>query len=246
MKHDQHACKEYNELSRRQFLGNAGKAAAVAAFAFAWLPKVAFAQDYDSARDVIVSIYLRGGCDGLTMCVPYAEDSYYTYRPTLAIPRPDSGDPNRAIDLNGFFGFPQPLQPLMEAYQNGDLLVVHATGSNSGTRSHFDAQRFMEIGKPGDSTLFTGWARSALADRAPNARHRAAAGDRSWIWRSPNPGQWSKDFTDCGYGSIWPDRQCGNTSQSIGMARFRLRRGKRSAQSERSKFGTHYSNIAKH
>ena len=70
-----------------------------------------------------------------------------------AIPQPDSGSPFAAIDLDGQFGFPQPLSPLMPAYQAGHLLVVHATGSTDPSRSHFEAQRYMEVGKPADPSL---------------------------------------------------------------------------------------------
>jgi uncharacterized protein (DUF1501 family) len=165
---DPNACREYNELSRRQFLGLGGRAALLAALgAPAWLPRVAYASNLDSDRDVIVAIFLRGGADGLTLCVPHGEQAYYTARPTLAIPRPDSGQTNRATDLNGFFGLPPALTPLLEAYNAGRLLIVHATGSNDPTRSHFDAMKFMELGKPADPTLTTGWLGRHLLTSAP-------------------------------------------------------------------------------
>lgn len=164
--HEACGCPEYRRLSRRRFLAGAGGTAA--AFAVpAWLPRVAYAQDYCSTRDVIVSIFLRGASDGLTICVPHAEDAYYTARPTLAIPRPDSSDPNRATDLDGFFGIPPALTPLLPAWQAGNLLFVHACGSTDPSRSHFDAQRFMEVGKPADSQLFTGWLGRHLFSVAP-------------------------------------------------------------------------------
>ncbi len=154
---DCHSCREYQALSRRQFIGAAGGAALAATSVPYWLPRVVYASDHCSARDIIISIYLRGGCDGLTMCVPHVEDAYYDARPTLAVPRPDSGQPNAAIDLDGFFGFPPAMMPLLEAYYAGHLAIVHATGSMHASRSHFDAQRFMEVGEPGNTTEFTGW-----------------------------------------------------------------------------------------
>jgi uncharacterized protein (DUF1501 family) len=163
---DCHGCPEYLHLSRRQFLGVSG-AGALAAMAPEWLPRVAYAQDACTDRDILVCIFLRGASDGLTMCVPHAEDLYYDARPTLNVPRPDSSDPYRATDLDGFFGFPPAMLPLLPAYQAGHLLIVHACGSPSGTRSHFDAMRFMEIGKPGDNTLFTGWLGRHLATSPP-------------------------------------------------------------------------------
>lgn len=155
---DPHACPEYNALSRRQFLAAGSAAAAIITSTPAWLPRVAMARDFrGSQRDVIVSIYLRGAADALSLVPPHAEQPYYDSRPTIAVPRPDSGLPGAAIDLDGFFGFAPALSPLVGAYQDGKLLVVHATGSTDPSRSHFEAQRFMEVGKPGDNTISTGW-----------------------------------------------------------------------------------------
>ena len=82
-------CSEYNALSRRQFLGGAAVAGASVFFP-AWLPKVVLAETYASTRDVIVSVFLRGGADGMSLCVPFGDPDYYTGRATIAIPRPDS------------------------------------------------------------------------------------------------------------------------------------------------------------
>lgn len=160
-------CDEYLAMSRRNFLA-ATSFTALAAAAPAWLPRVAMAKDYrSSARDVIISIYLRGASDGLTMVVPWADNNYYSLRPTLNVPRPDSGQTNRATNLDGFFGLPPAMVPLLPAYQSGQLLFVHATGSTDPSRSHFDAQRFMEVGKPNDPALGTGWLGRHLASVAP-------------------------------------------------------------------------------
>ena len=159
-------CDEYHALTRRQFLGNTA-ALLTAAAVPAWLPRVAYAHTFDSNRDVLVSIYLRGGCDGLSLCVPHAEDAYYALRPTLAVPRPNANDPFAATDLDGFFGLPPAMAGLLQAYIAGDLLIVHATGSVDESRSHFDAQHFMEVGKPRDPDLFTGWLGRHLLTTAP-------------------------------------------------------------------------------
>jgi len=141
---------------------------ALAAATPAWLPRVAMASSHRSSmRDVIISIYLRGATDGLTMLVPYADNAYYSARPTLNVPRPDSGLDNRATDLDGFFGLPPAMLPLIPAYQSGQLLFLHATGSTDPSRSHFDAQRFMEVGKPNDPSLATGWLGRHLASVTP-------------------------------------------------------------------------------
>lgn len=159
--HDCTSCAEYQSLSRRNFLhASGGAAVAVAAMAAApaWLPRVAMARSYrSSARDVIVQVYLRGGADGLTMIPPHGESAYYTARPSLALPQPTSGQPGACLDLNGFFGLSPAMAALMPAYQNGHLLAVQATGLTNSNRSHFDAQRYMEVGKVNDPTLGTGW-----------------------------------------------------------------------------------------
>lgn len=166
---DPHACPEYNALSRRGFLASTGATAVALAAAPVWLPRVSLARDHRSGpRDVIVSIYLRGASDGLSLVPPHAENAYYTARPTLAVPRPSSGNPNAAINLDGFFGIARPLQPLYHAYQQGQLLFVHACGSHDPSRSHFEAQRFMEVGVPQDPALTTGWLGRHLASTAPS------------------------------------------------------------------------------
>ncbi len=169
--HDACACQEYNALtSRREFLLRTGGAVGAGAFAAAfpeWLPQVSIADAFVANRDVVVSIFLRGGADGLTLCVPYADPEYYNGRPTLAVPRPDSTAPNKAIALDNTFGLPPNLAALYPAYQAGNLVVVHGSGLTYNTRSHFDAQRFMEVGKSNDPTVNTGWLGRHLATSTP-------------------------------------------------------------------------------
>ncbi len=168
--HDDCGCREYNELTRRQFVAGAGTAIAGSVFMPihpAWLPEVVLAESAQSSRDIIVSIFLRGGSDGLSMCVPFLDPDYYAGRPTIAIPRPDSTAANRGIAITDSFAFPQALSALVPAFQTGELLVVHATGSIDPSRSHFDAQRFMEVGKPADTSLVTGWLGRHLASTTP-------------------------------------------------------------------------------
>ena len=163
-------CREYNVLSRRQFV--AGTSAAAAAGTFfpifpSWLPQVVLKESEDTTRDVIVSVFLRGGCDGLSIVVPFFDPAYYTGRPTIAVPRPDSTATNRGTALDDRFAFPQAMNGLLPAYQAGQLLAIHATGSIDPSRSHFDAQRYMEVGKPADTTIATGWLGRHLASVAP-------------------------------------------------------------------------------
>lgn len=152
---DGYACREYRSLSRRQFLSAGSGLAALAMSTPAWFPRVALGTP-GANRDVLVSIYLRGGADGLTMCVPHGDADYYNLRPRLAIPRPGSGT-DAAIDLDGYFGLPQALADLVQPYATGNLLIVHACSSTDRSRSHFEAQRLMEVGKENDLTVSTGW-----------------------------------------------------------------------------------------
>jgi uncharacterized protein (DUF1501 family) len=169
--HDACACNEYNELtSRREFLikSGAGSGAALAAWAYPeWLPKVSFADSFVADRDIIVSIFLRGGADGLSLCVPFGDPLYYSGRPTIAVPRPDSTAANRGIALDNFFAFPQAMRFLDPAYRAGNLLVVHGAGLTYNTRSHFDAQYWMELGKANDNSVNTGWLARHLATSSP-------------------------------------------------------------------------------
>lgn len=148
-------CREYHTINRRDFLRQIG-AGAIALSVPTWLPRVAFAQG-GAPRDVLVSIFLRGGADGLSLCVPHGEDAYYRIRPTLAIGAPGSSDSVKCTDLDGFFGLAPAMAALYPAYDAGDLLVVQAAGLTDGTRSHFDAMMFMETGGTREDLVATGW-----------------------------------------------------------------------------------------
>lgn len=159
-------CAEYSEVSRRGFLGAAG-AVAISSLLPTWLPKVVLAQSA-STRDIIISVFLSGGVDGMSMVAPYGDPAYYTWRPTINIARPDAaGTGPKLTALDNFFGFSPGMAPLYPAYQAGDLLVVHATGSVNNSRSHFDAQRYMEVGKPADANVVTGWLGRHIATVSP-------------------------------------------------------------------------------
>jgi uncharacterized protein (DUF1501 family) len=167
-------CDEYNELSRRQFITASAAITSAAAFFPAWLPKIVMSNHYASNRDIIVSVFMRGGADGLSIAVPFADPNYYAARSSIAIPRPDSSAGTKGINLDGFFMFPQAMTGgaagtggLMPAYAATDLLIVHATGQLNNSRSHFDAQRYMEVGKPVDPNLVTGWLGRHLASMPP-------------------------------------------------------------------------------
>jgi uncharacterized protein (DUF1501 family) len=141
-------------ISRRVFLKNGGLALVSLGLAPEFLARtVAVATP---RRKVLVTIFQRGAVDGLNMIVPFGERDYYAARPTIAIPRPGSGA-DAAIDLDGFFGMHPRLDPLKALYDARLLGIVHASGSHEETRSHFDAQDYMETATPGIKSTRDGW-----------------------------------------------------------------------------------------
>ena len=165
--HFDNACTEYHQLARRDFLMTAA-GVGFAALVPTWLPSVVLAQTSSSSRDIIISIFLSGGVDGMSLVAPFGDPDYYTGRPNIAIPRPDAaGNGPKLTALDNFFGFAPGMTPLMPAYTAGDLLVAHATGSVNTSRSHFDAQRYMEVGKPADPSVTSGWLGRHLATSTP-------------------------------------------------------------------------------
>ena len=116
--------------------------------------------DSSSKRRLIV-VFLRGAVDGLNVVVPHGESAYYDARPTIAIGRTGAND--GVIDLDGYFGLHPALAPMESQWRDGTLAFVHACGSPDPTRSHFDAQDFMESGTPGVKTTQDGWLNRTLA-----------------------------------------------------------------------------------
>jgi uncharacterized protein (DUF1501 family) len=111
----------------------------------------------------LVVIFQRGGVDGLNVVVPFGEKDYYTYRPTIAVPAP-SKEGVSALDLDGFFGLHPSLRPLYQLYQEGNMAIVHASGSPHETRSHFAAQDYMESAAPGAKRVDDGWLNRYMAN----------------------------------------------------------------------------------
>ena len=114
---------------------------------------------------VLICLFQRGAADALNVVVPHGEASYYSLRPSIAIPRPVSGAAQSALDLDGFFGLHPSLAPFKELWDRGILAPVHAVGSPSNTRSHFDAQDYMESGTPDNKGTPDGWLNRYLATR---------------------------------------------------------------------------------
>ena len=142
-------------LSRRFFLKSSGIALVGLGAVPGFLARAAVATR--ARGKILVVLFQRGAADGLNIVVPHAERTYSDLRPTIAIPRPQRGNQQAALDLDGFFGFHPALAPFKELYDEGLLAAVHAAGSPHATRSHFDAQDFMESGTPGVKSTADGW-----------------------------------------------------------------------------------------
>jgi uncharacterized protein (DUF1501 family) len=136
-----------------------------------FLRKTVFAQDLlkgaalngNQRGKVLIVLFQRGAADALNVVVPHGEKAYYQMRPTIAVPRPVSGAAQTAIDLDGFFGLHPSLAPFKRLWDDGILAPVHAVGSPSNTRSHFDAQDYMESGTPDNKGTRDGWLNRYLA-----------------------------------------------------------------------------------
>ena len=152
--------------SRRVFLKNGAFALVSLGFAPSFLARTAYAQRRGSK--LLIAIFQRGAVDGLSMVVPFGEAEYFRARPGIAIPRPASGE-GAAIDLDGFFGLNPRLQPLKPLWDRRALAIVHACGSPDSTRSHFDAQDYMETATPGVKSTSDGWLSRYLQARRPEA-----------------------------------------------------------------------------
>jgi uncharacterized protein (DUF1501 family) len=148
-------------LTRRCFLRSSAVAMAGVGVAPPWLIRTA--AQTSTKRKILVAIFQRGAADGLNMVVPFFEKRYYDLRPTIAVPEP--GKPNGAIDLDGRFALHPSLRPLKELWDTKQLAIIEAAGSPDPSRSHFDAQDFMESGTPG-KTRDDGWLNRALPVRS--------------------------------------------------------------------------------
>ncbi len=143
-------------VSRRVFLKSGGVAMIGMSTIPAFLQRAVAATPMPNKKKLIV-LFQRGAADGLNIVVPFGEPNYYRIRPSIAIPRPRQGGDGSAVDLDGFFGLHPSLAPLGPLFLSGQLAIVHAAGSPDTTRSHFDAQDFMESGTPGVKATEDGW-----------------------------------------------------------------------------------------
>jgi uncharacterized protein (DUF1501 family) len=139
--------------TRRVFLKSGAMSLVTLGFAPSFLARTAAAAG--TRKRLLIAIFQRGAVDGLNMIVPFGEPEYYRARPSIAIAAPGRDD--GAIDLDGFFGLHPRLAPLEALWKDGLLAVVHASGSPDATRSHFDAQDYMESATPGVKSTRDGW-----------------------------------------------------------------------------------------
>src|SRR4051812_15074045 len=146
-------------ISRRVFLKGGAIAIVGTTAVPAFLTRAVFASDLPvTGKKRMVVVFQRGAADGLNVVVPHAEPAYYQLRPTIAIPQ------QSVIDLDGFFGLHPAMAAVKPLWDQGHLAIVHAAGSPDPTRSHFDAQDYMESGTPGVKVTEDGWLNRALRD----------------------------------------------------------------------------------
>ena len=151
-------------LTRRAFFRNSGLALLALGVPPEFITRSLLAGTRGTERKkTLVCIFQRGAVDGLNMVVPFGEAAYYAQRRSIALPTPSSSD-GGVIDLDGFFGLHPSLGPLHGLYTRNELAIVHAVGSPHPTRSHFDAQDFLETGTPGVKSTRDGWLNRVLVD----------------------------------------------------------------------------------
>jgi uncharacterized protein (DUF1501 family) len=162
--------------TRRLFL----KSSALAMFGVGsvplWLSRAVYAKEAPAAarKKILITVFQRGAVDGLNVVVPHGDPAYYALRPSIALPRPNGAD-TAVIDLDGSFGLHPSLRALKPFWDRRQLAIVEAVGSPDPTRSHFDAQDYMESGTPGMKATYDGWLNRALCPEATPSPVRAVS-----------------------------------------------------------------------
>jgi uncharacterized protein (DUF1501 family) len=161
-------------MDRRVFMKSGAMALVTMGLSPSFLRRTAFGADLvrgaaiggNARGKTLICLFQRGAADALNVVVPHGEAAYYRLRPNIAVPRPTLGAGGAgAVDLDGFFGLHPALAPLKPLWDQGVLVPVHAVGSPSSTRSHFDAQDYMETGTPDQKGTHDGWLNRYLALR---------------------------------------------------------------------------------
>ena len=159
-------------MDRRVFMKSGAMSLVTMGLSPSFLRRTAFsaelargaAQHGNTRGKTLICLFQRGAADALNVVVPFGESAYYRLRPGIAIPRPAaSAGRTGAVDLDGFFGLHPALAPMKPLWDQGILAPVHAVGSPSNTRSHFDAQDYMETGTPDQKGTHDGWLNRYLA-----------------------------------------------------------------------------------
>jgi uncharacterized protein (DUF1501 family) len=153
--------------TRRTFLKAGGCALVAYASAPRFLMRTAGAAEISGK--VLVAVFQRGAVDGLSMVMPHGDPGYASVRPSIGLKPPKPGESERAIDLDGFFALHPSLAPLVPLWESRALALVHSCGSPDTTRSHFDAQDYMESGTPGIKSTPDGWLARAIRTRSKRA-----------------------------------------------------------------------------
>jgi uncharacterized protein (DUF1501 family) len=162
------------EITRRTFVKSGACALVALAGPPRFLVRTACAAE-PGRRRVLVAVFQRGAVDGLSMVVPHGDPAYYAARSSIALARPAGARAEGAVDLDGFFGLHPSLAPLKGIWDAGALAIIHACGSPHATRSHFEAQDYMEAGTPGLKSTPDGWLNRALKGRPATSPFRAVA-----------------------------------------------------------------------
>src|ERR1700674_4120202 len=154
-------------VSRRGFMKGGALALFGTSLIPAFLTRSVMAEMTTAAENKkkLVVLFQRGAADGLNIVVPFQEKNYYAMRPSIAIPQKD------VLDLNGLFGLHPSMAAFKPLYDQGHLAIIHAAGSPDTTRSHFDAQDYMESGTPGVKATQDGWLNRALQAEPVDAGH---------------------------------------------------------------------------
>ena len=160
-------------MHRRSFLKALASTAVVAAGTGLHAPTGWFRPAHAAGGKTLLVIFQRGGCDGLNACVPYGDPDYYRLRPTIAIAAPNAGNPQAALPVDGYFGLHPALAGLADIHARGDLAILPTVQYAGNTRSHFDAQAFIESGA--ESRLPDGWLNRYLSAAPRPGQLRAVA-----------------------------------------------------------------------
>ena len=202
-------------ITRRVFLRNSALAVVGTATIPSFLTRAAVgATDAGARNKRLVVIFQRGAADGLNIVVPHDERAYYTMRPSINIPRKD------VIDLDGFFGLHPSMSSFKPIWDQGHLAIIHAAGSPDTTRSHFDAQDFMESGTPGIKSTEDGWLNRSLHSQptpADKSAFRAIAMGPSLprILSGSEPAVAINNINDFGVGGRNPNSPVANTFEAM-------------------------------